>query len=170
MKFVITSCLQPQKKKNYSEKYWSPLKFCGFLPGFSVDITWESKLNIEPSEGGSNQIADSWNRTSTIICLALLKKRSVNGRKRLLTLLGSQQDAEKVCDLVKSTDGAVCDSWWSSMQSPRPWLYNSTYEDKQAEFQYPSGTRLHDNERCCHSFMVLRTCCPVITITTYRWL
>ena len=35
-----------------------------FIPDFTVDLPQESKSNIKPSEGESNQIADSWNRTS----------------------------------------------------------------------------------------------------------
>ena len=40
-------------------------KVCGFIRGFTVDLPQESKSNIEPFEGESNRIADSWNRTST---------------------------------------------------------------------------------------------------------
>ena len=37
---------------------------CCFIHGSTIDLTWESKLSIEPSEGESNRIADSWNWTS----------------------------------------------------------------------------------------------------------
>ena len=37
-----------------------------FIRDFTVDLAQESKSNIEPFEGESNRIADSWNRTTLI--------------------------------------------------------------------------------------------------------